>query len=58
LRRLSRRIRDSAVSVTTSLKEGHPVAEIDLVDGEEFKTASEKLDSQGGKYESHSPCRV
>src|SRR5437870_1358009 len=33
-----------AVSVTPSLKDGHPVAEITLVKGEEFKTASEKLD--------------
>ena len=33
-----------AVSVTPSLKEGHPVAEILLIRGEEFKTASEKLD--------------
>jgi hypothetical protein len=27
-----------------SLKDGHPVAEITLVKGEEFKTAAEKLD--------------
>lgn len=33
-----------AVSVTPSLKEGHPIAEITLIKGEEFKTASEKLD--------------
>jgi hypothetical protein len=33
-----------AVSVTPSLKEGHPVAEVTLVKGEEFKAASEKLD--------------
>src|SRR2546428_4271214 len=33
-----------AVSVTPSLKDGHPVAEITLVKGDEFKTASEKLD--------------
>ena len=33
-----------AVSVTPSLKDGHPVAEITLVKGEEFKTVSEKLD--------------
>jgi len=33
-----------AVSVTPSLKDGHPVAEITLVKGEEFKTAAEKLD--------------
>ena len=33
-----------AVSVTPSLKDGHPVAEVTLVKGEEFKTASEKLD--------------
>src|SRR2546425_3669406 len=33
-----------AVSVMPSLKDGHPVAEITLVKGDEFKTASEKLD--------------
>ncbi len=33
-----------AVSVTPSLKDGHPVAEVTLVKGQEFKTASEKLD--------------
>ena len=33
-----------AVSVTPSLKDGHPVAEITLVKGQEFKSASEKLD--------------
>jgi hypothetical protein len=33
-----------AVSVTPSLKEGHPVAEITLIKGEEFKTIPEKLD--------------
>lgn len=33
-----------AVSVTPSLKKGHPVAEITLIKGEEFKAASEKLD--------------
>ena len=33
-----------AVSVTPSLKDGHPVAEITLVKDTEFKTASEKLD--------------
>jgi hypothetical protein len=33
-----------AVSVTPSLKDGHPVAEITLVKGEEFKMVSEKLD--------------
>src|SRR5438046_1303726 len=33
-----------AVSVTPSLKDEHPVAEITLVKGDEFKTASEKLD--------------
>src|SRR6266550_118553 len=33
-----------AVSVTPSLKEGHSVAEVNLVKGDEFKTASEKLD--------------
>src|SRR2546425_6616872 len=33
-----------AVSVIPSLKEGHPVAEVTLLKGEEFKTAPEKLD--------------
>jgi hypothetical protein len=33
-----------AVSVTPSLKDGHPVAEVTLAKGEEFKTAAEKLD--------------
>jgi len=33
-----------AVSVTPSLKEGHPVAEVTLIKGTEFKTAAEKLD--------------
>jgi uncharacterized membrane protein YkoI len=33
-----------AVSAMPSLKDGHPVAEIILVKGEEFKTVSEKLD--------------
>ncbi len=33
-----------AVSVTPSLKEGHPVADVTLAQGEEFKTVSEKLD--------------
>ena len=33
-----------AVSVTPSLKDGHPVADVTLVKGDEFKTASEKLD--------------
>lgn len=33
-----------AVSVTPSLKDGHPVAEVVLVKGDEFKTVSEKLD--------------
>lgn len=33
-----------AVSVTPSLKEGHPVADVTLLKGEEFKTVSEKLD--------------
>jgi len=33
-----------AVSAMPSLKDGHPVAEITLVKGEEFKTVSEKLD--------------
>jgi hypothetical protein len=33
-----------AVSVTPSLKDGHPVAEVTLVKDTDFKTASEKLD--------------
>ena len=33
-----------AVSVTPSLKDGHPVAEVTLAKGEEFKKAAEKLD--------------
>ena len=33
-----------AVRVTPSLKDGHPVADITLVKGDEFKTTSEKLD--------------
>jgi hypothetical protein len=33
-----------AVRVTPSLKDGHPVADITLVKGDEFKIASEKLD--------------
>jgi uncharacterized membrane protein YkoI len=33
-----------AVSVVPSLKDGHPVAEVTLLKGEEFKSASEKLD--------------
>jgi hypothetical protein len=33
-----------AVSVTTRLREDHPVAEIILLKGESFKTALEKLD--------------
>ncbi len=33
-----------AVSVIPALKDGHPVAEVTLVKGEEFKTVSEKLD--------------
>src|SRR5499427_2271592 len=33
-----------AVSVTPSLKDGHPVAEVTLVKDTEFKTALEKLD--------------
>ncbi len=32
------------VSVIPALKDGHPVAEVTLVKGEEFKTVSEKLD--------------
>jgi hypothetical protein len=32
------------ISVTPSLKDGHPVAEVTLAKGEEFKTAAEKLD--------------
>ena len=33
-----------AVSITPSLKDGHPVAEVTLVKDTEFKTALEKLD--------------
>lgn len=33
-----------AVSATPSVKDGHPVVEVTLVKGQEFKTASEKLD--------------
>jgi hypothetical protein len=33
-----------AVSAMPSLKDGHPVAEITLIKGEEFKSVSEKLD--------------
>ncbi len=33
-----------AVSVMPSLKEGHPVADVDLVKGTEWKTVSAKLD--------------
>ncbi len=33
-----------AASAMPSLKDGHPVAEITLVKGEEFKTVSEKMD--------------
>src|SRR5215831_5606721 len=33
-----------AVSVTPSLKDGHPVAEVTMVKDAEFKTAAEKLD--------------
>ena len=33
-----------AVSAMPSMKDGHPVAEITLAKGEEFKTAAEKLD--------------
>lgn len=33
-----------AVSVIPSSKEGHPVADVTLVKGDEFKTVSEKLD--------------
>jgi len=33
-----------AVSATPSIKDGHPVAEITLLKGDEFKTVSEKLD--------------
>src|SRR5690242_5961511 len=32
------------VSVVPSIKDGHPVAEVTLVKGSEFKTVSEKLD--------------
>ena len=33
-----------AVSVVPSLKNGHPIAEVELVKGDEWKTATEKLD--------------
>ena len=33
-----------AVAVTPALKDGHPVAEVILVKGSEWKTVSEKLD--------------
>ena len=33
-----------AVSVTPTLKDGHPVAAVSLVKGTEWKTVSEKLD--------------
>ena len=33
-----------AISITPSLKDGHPVAEVTLAKGEEFKTTAEKLD--------------
>ena len=33
-----------AVSVMPALKDGHPVADVTLVKGREFKTVSEKLD--------------
>ena len=33
-----------AVSVMPSLKDGHPVAEVTLVKGADWKTVSEKLD--------------
>ena len=33
-----------AVSVMPTLKDGHPVAEVELVKGTDWKTASEKLD--------------
>jgi hypothetical protein len=33
-----------AVSITPSLKDGHPVAEVTLLKGSEWKTVSEKLD--------------
>jgi hypothetical protein len=33
-----------AVSVTPALKDGHPVADVTLAKGSEFKTVSEKLD--------------
>src|SRR5262247_1455519 len=33
-----------AVSVTPAIKEGHPVADVTLVKGAEWKTVSEKLD--------------
>jgi hypothetical protein len=33
-----------AVSVTPALKDGHPVADVTLVKGTEWKSVSEKLD--------------
>ena len=33
-----------AIGVSPAMKEGHPVAEITLIKGEQFKTVSEKLD--------------
>jgi hypothetical protein len=33
-----------AVSVMPGLKDGHPVAEVELVKGTDWKTVSEKLD--------------
>jgi hypothetical protein len=35
---------NKAVSVTPSLKDGHPTAEITLMKGTESKTVSEQLD--------------
>ena len=33
-----------AVSIFPALKDGHPVAEVSLTKGDEWKTVSEKLD--------------
>ena len=33
-----------AVSIFPALKDGHPIADVTLIKGEEYKTASEKLD--------------
>jgi hypothetical protein len=33
-----------AVGIFPALKDGHPIADVTLIKGEEYKTASEKLD--------------